>query len=145
MNVSDRCGDGLAPRLSSRGAALDDFDNDGRVDIAILNSRREATLLRNESATDHHWLEIRLQGVLTNRDGVGARVTVVSGGRSLIDEVHSGRGYQGHFGTRLYFGLGKSDKVDRVEIRWIGGGTDVVPNPPVDRLITIAEGLGLAP
>ncbi len=145
VNVSDRCGDGLAPRLSSRGAALDDFDNDGRVDIAILNSRREATLLRNESATDHHWLEIRLQGVLTNRDGVGARVTVVSGGRSLIDEVHSGRGYQGHFGTRLYFGLGKSDKVDRVEIRWIGGGTDVVPNPPVDRLITIAEGLGLAP
>jgi len=145
VNVSDRCGDGLVPRLSSRGAALDDFDNDGRVDIAILNSRREATMLRNESATAHPWLEIRLQGVVTNRDGVGARVTVVSGGRSLIDEVHSGRGYQGHFGTRLYFGMGKSDTVARVEVRWIGGGTDVVRNPPVDRLITIAEGQALAP
>ena len=61
----------------------------------------------------------------TNRDGVGARVRVVAGDLVQIDEVHSGRGYQSHFGSRLHFGLGKRDRVDRIEVRWIGGGTDV--------------------
>jgi hypothetical protein len=57
-----------------------------------------------------------------------------------IDEVHSGRGYQSHYGTRLYFGLGRRDRVDRIEVRWIGGGVDVLENVGVDRLLTITEG-----
>jgi len=126
VNVSDRCGDGLTVKLSSRGAAFDDLDNDGDVDAVILNSRRKPTILRNNSAAKNHWIQIRLRGVKTNRDGVGARVKVTTGDRTQVAEVHSGRGYQSHFGSRLQFGLGKHERVDRIEVRWIGGRTDAV-------------------
>ncbi|MCR4411527.1 MAG: CRTAC1 family protein [Thermoguttaceae bacterium] len=140
-NVSDVCGDGTRPELSSRGVALDDLDNDGRIDIVVLNSRRESTLVRNVSPQGAtHWLQVRLQGTRSNRDGVGARVDVVAGDLRLVDEVHSGRGYQSHFGSRLHFGLGGRNRVDRVTVRWIGGGVDVVENIEADQLITIVEG-----
>ena len=144
-NVSDRCGDGLLVKLSSRGAAFDDLDNDGDVDAVILNSRREPTLLRNDSQTGNRWLQVRVRGVKTNRDGVGARVTVVAGDLTLVDEVHSGRGYQSHYGSRLYFGLGKHERIDRVEVRWIGGGVDIFEDVRVDRQLTITEGAGSSP
>jgi len=140
VNVSDECGDGMAVKLSSRGAGFDDLDNDGDIDVVILNSRREPTILRNDSSNNNHWIQIQLRGITTNRDGIGAHVKVRSGDLILLDEVHSGRGYQSHYGTRLYFGLGDRDKVDRIEVRWIGGGTDVFENIAVDRLITLIEG-----
>ena len=105
----------------------------------ILNSRREPTLLRNDGATPNHWLQVRLQGRRTNRDGVGAQVKVMAGDLVQMDEVHSGRGYQSHFGMRLHFGLAEHQHIDRMEIRWIGGGTDVLENVPVDQVITIVE------
>ena len=140
VNVSDECGDGLAVKLSSRGAAFDDLDNDGDIDVVILNSRREPTILRNDSPPGNHWIQVRLRGVKTNRDGVGARVKVVAGDLIQIDEVHSGRGYQSHYGMRLHFGLGSRKRVDRIEVRWLGGGTDVLEDVGVDRLLTITEG-----
>ena len=121
VDVSEACGDGLLPKRSSRGAGLDDLDNDGDIDVVVLNSRREPTLLRNDSETGKHWIEIQLRGTSANRDGVGAQVRVISGDVVLLDEVHSGRGYQSHFGSRLHFGLGQRDRVDRIEVRWIGG------------------------
>ncbi len=139
VDVSDVSGDGLDVKSVGRGAAFDDLDNDGRVDVVILNSRRPPTILRNESVTGNHWIQVRLRGAKTNRDGVGARVTVVAGDLSLIDEVHSGQGYQSHSGTRLHFGLGKRPTVDRIEVRWIGGGVDVVENVPADQCLTITE------
>ena len=140
VDVSSQCGDGMAVKLSSRGAALDDLDNDGRVDVVVLNSRREPTVLRNVSPTGNHYLQIRLRGVRTNRDGVGASVKVVAGDLAQVDEVHSGRGYQSHWGTRLHFGLGKHTQADRIEVRWIGGGVDVIENIAADGLVTIVEG-----
>jgi len=140
VNVSDRCGDGLAVKLSSRGAAFDDLDNDGDIDVVILNSRREPTILRNDSPGANHWIQILLRGTKTNRDGVGAHVKVVAGDLTQIDEVHSGRGYQSHYGTRLHFGLGKRDRIDRIEVRWIGGGADVLKNVRVDQILRITEG-----
>ena len=140
VDVSNESGDGMAVKLSSRGAAFDDLDNDGDIDVVVLNSRREPTILRNDSPSENHWIEIRLRGVNTNRDGVGAQVTVEAGDLSQVDEVHSGRGYQSHWGTRLHLGLGKRDRIDRIEVRWIGGGVDVLENVAVDRLLTITEG-----
>ncbi len=142
-NVSDRSGNALAIRASSRGAGFDDLDNDGDVDVVILNSGGPPTLLRNDSPTGNHGVQIRLQAVKTNRDGVGARVKVVAGDLTQVDEVHSGRGYQSHFGMRLHFGLGKRDRVDRIEVRWIGGGVDVLEGVAADRCLTITEGGGL--
>ncbi len=142
VDFSKQSGDGLMPKLSSRGAAFDDLDNDGRVDAVILNSRTPPTILRNDSQKDHHWLQIRLQGGKTNRDGVGAHVKVVAGDLTQVDEVHSGRSYQSHYGTRLHFGLGRRDRVDRIEVRWIGGGVDIFDDLEVDQLLTLKEGTG---
>ncbi len=142
VNVSDSSGDGMKVKAVARGIAFDDLDNDGRIDVVILSSRRPPVILRNESATGNHWLQLQLRGVKTNRDGVGARVKVTTGDLVQIDEVHSGSGYQSHFGSRLHFGLGKRDRVDRVEVRWIGGGVDVFENVGVDRLLTLTEGTG---
>jgi enediyne biosynthesis protein E4 len=143
VNVSHECGDGLLPKLSSRGAAFDDLDNDGDLDVVILNSRREPTILRNDSSKTNHWIQIQLRGTKSNRDGIGARVTVSAGDLTQIDEVHSGRSYQSDFGKRLHFGLGRRSAVEQVRVNWIGGGVDIVRNVGVDRLITIVEGRGL--
>ncbi len=145
VNISDQCGDGLAPQWSSRGVALDDLDNDGRVDVVVLNSRCPATLTRNISpGTGHHWLQLLLKGTQANRDGVGARVEVQAGGTRWVDEVHSGRGYQSHFGTRLYFGLGPADNVEHITVRWPGGRLERWDRPPVDCLLILVEGQGRA-
>ncbi|MEO8429537.1 MAG: CRTAC1 family protein, partial [Verrucomicrobiota bacterium] len=138
-DVSARSGDGLAVKRSSRGAAFDDLDNDGRIDVVVLNSRREPTILRNDSPTQNHWIGVRLRGTRSNRDGIGARIKIVAGDLTQIDEVHSGRSYQSNYGMCPHFGLGQRKKIDRIEVRWIGGGTDIVENVEVDRLLTITE------
>ncbi|MHC5144126.1 MAG: CRTAC1 family protein [Planctomycetota bacterium] len=140
INITDRAGDGMKVKRSSRGAGFDDLDNDGDIDAVILNSRREPTLLRNDTKNKNHWVQIHLKGVKTNRDGVGARVKVVCGDRVQIDEVHSGRSYQGHHGSTLHFGLGTHETIDRIEVKWIGGGVDILKNPAVDQRLTITEG-----
>ncbi len=137
-DVSATAGDGLRVKLSSRAVGLDDLDNDGDVDVVILNSRRAPTILRNDSSSQGHWLEVKLRGTQSN--GVGARVTVSAGTLTLVDDVHSGRGYQSHYGTRLYFGLGGRKQVDRVDIRWIGGATDVFRDIRVDQRMILVEG-----
>ena len=141
VDVTDSCGDGTAQESVGRGAAFADLDNDGRVDAVILNSRRQPTILRNESPTGNHWIQIRLCGVATNRDGIGAHVKVATGDVNQLAEVHSGHGYQSHFGDRLHFGLGKDRRIDRIEVHWIGGsGVDVLHDLDVDQIITITEG-----
>jgi hypothetical protein len=145
VDVSTEAGDGLRVVEASRGTAFDDLDNDGDVDGVILNSRSRPTVLRNmlqEKGSTNHWIQVRLQGTKTNRDGVGAHVTVVAGDLSQLREVHSGRGYQGHSGTRLHFGLGNRDRIDRIEVAWIGGGVEVFENIAPDRLVTLVEGAG---
>ncbi len=142
VNVSDITGDGLTVKLCSRGAGFDDLDNDGRVDAVILNSRRKPTVLRNETETAHHWIQVQLTGIRSDRDGVGAHVKVTAGDLVQIAEVHSGRGYQSHFGSRIHFGLGKHERVDRVEVRWIAGGVNVIENVGVNQRLRIIEGLG---
>jgi enediyne biosynthesis protein E4 len=139
LNVSSAAGDGMLPKLSSRGAAFDDLDNDGNVDVVVLNSRRESTVIRNVSQTGNHWIQIRLRGVTTNRDGVGSHVYVTAGGRTQLAEVHSGRSYQSHFGTTLQFGLGPHARAERIEVRWLGGGTQVLEDVSADRLVTVVQ------
>ena len=140
IDVSKDSGSGLRVKLSSRGAAFDDLDNDGDIDVVILNSRETPTVLRNDSENKGHWVQVRLIGVKTNRSGIGASVKVVAQDLTLVDEVHSGRGYQSHYGTRLHFGLGKRDRIDRIEVRWIGGGVDVFDDIAVDQRVTLTEG-----
>jgi hypothetical protein len=140
VDVSDNSGDGMKVKLRSRGTALGDMDNDGDIDIVILNSRSEPTILRNDSPSKGNWIQVLLRGTRSNRDGVGAHVKVIAGDLTLVDEVHSGRGYQSHYGMRLHFGLGNRKKMDRIEVRWIGGGMDVFNDITVNQLVTLTEG-----
>jgi len=145
IDIAARAGDGMEVKRSSRGAAFDDLDNDGLVDVVILNSRREPTILRNVSSSTNHWLQVQLRGTKTNRDGVGARLTVKAGDLIQIDEMHSGRGYQSDYGKRLYFGLGNRTRVDQIHVKWIGGGVDVVRDVGADQMIKIVEGSNAVP
>jgi hypothetical protein len=139
LNVSEISGNGLLPVHASRGAAFDDLDNDGHIDSVILNSRQHPTILRNESPGGHHWVQVRLIGVHANRDAVGSRVTVVAGDLAQIAEVHSGRSYQSHYGSRLHFGVSAHPRIDRLEIRWHGGRTQVLEDLPANQLHTIVQ------
>jgi hypothetical protein len=141
-DVSDQSGDGLEVKESSRGAAFDDLDNDGDVDTVVLNSRCLPTVLRNDTHHGNHWLQVRLRGTATNRDGVGAHVKVIAGDLVQLAEVHSGRSYHSHYGTQLHFGLGARDHVDRIEVRWLGGATEVRQDFGVDQGVTICERTG---
>ena len=106
-NISKTAGSGLLPEKSSRGTAFDDLDNDGDIDAVVLNSREKPTIIRNDTENANHWLQIRVIGVGANRDGVGSRVTVFAGNRKRVDEIHSGRSYQSHYGSRLHVRPGR--------------------------------------
>jgi hypothetical protein len=145
VDVSSSSGDGMQLRRCSRGTAFADLDNDGDIDGVIVNSRREPTVLRNESPSKHHWLQLELRGRGASRDGVGAVVQVIAGDLVQIDEVRSGRGYQSHHGLRLHFGLGPKKHVDRIEVQWIGGTREVFRCDQVDCLLTLLQGAGTEP
>ncbi len=140
VDVSRASGIRVRAQYSGRGACFEDFDNDGDVDAVVLNSRASPTLLDNRRTSAHGWIEVEVVGRNTNRDGVGARVRVKSGNLTQAGEVHSGRGYQSHFGSRLHFGLAEHRRVDQIEIRWSGGARDVIRDVPAGRLIQIHEG-----
>jgi hypothetical protein len=130
--------------LSGRGAGFDDLDDDGDLDVVILNSRDKPTLLRNDSPNNHHWIDLELRGKSMNRDAVGVRVEVVSGDLTQVDEVRSGRGYQSYFGSRLHFGLADHDRIDQIRVYWPAVGkqephVDVVEDIEVDRVVRIEE------
>jgi len=142
VQVSASGGDGLSVPLVARGVAFDDLDNDGRVDVVVLNSRRPPSVLRNDSRSGHHWVQVQLRGTTANRDGVGSRVRVIAGDLVQIDEVHSGRSYQSHFGSRLHFGLGRHSTIDRIEVRWLGGQWEVFEHVAVEAVVTLTQGTG---
>ena len=140
VNVSAQSGDGLQVAKSSRGAAGDDLDNDGRIDVVVLNSREAPTILRNETPTPYNWMELILEGRASNRSAIGARVKVVAGNLVQYDEVHSGRGYQSDWGRRLHFGLREHREAQFIEVTWPSGRIDRWSHVPANRIIKLVEG-----
>ena len=121
VDVTSKCGDGLAVIESSRGAAFEDLDNDGDIDIVILNSMAPPTLLRNDSQTTNHWLELEIKQPGMNIEAVGARIAVTTTHGVQTDEAVRGRGYQSHYGTRIHFGLGETQGKAKVQVKWPDG------------------------
>jgi len=142
-DVTSTAGPGLALRRSGRGVAFGDLSNTGRLDILINNQNDAPTLLRNESANANHWISIRTAGVRSNRDGIGARVTVSAGGVRQIQEVMSGGSYLSQNDLRVHFGLGSATRIESIEVRWPSGGTDQIKDVASDRFLTIEEGRGV--
>jgi len=127
----------------ARGAVFGDLDNDGDVDIVINNLDGAAQVLRNDGGNSSNSVLIKLVGVKSNRDGIGARVKVVSGDLTQVDEVRSGDSYISQSDLRLHFGLEKKTKIDLIEVRWPSGTVDKINNLNPNKTLTIKEGQGL--
>ena len=144
-HATTEIGGGLLLERSSRGAAFGDYDNDGDRDVLVVNMNDRPTLLRNDTASGNHWLTLRLIGTKSNRDGIGARVTVQAGGRRQRTEVRGDGSYTSHSDVRAHFGLGPARRADRVEIRWPSGLVESASGVEGDRFYVAREGAGLAP
>src|SRR5271165_2280769 len=143
-DVSDAAGSGVTTLASSRGLAVGDLWNTGQLSAVISNMNATPSLLRNELKYDNHWIAFKTIGTKSNRDGIGARITVKAGKRLLVDEVRSGSSYYSQSDMRVHFGLGSVTKLDSVEIRWPSGLTERFDNVANDQINTVKEGTGVA-
>ena len=139
-DVTAVAGADIARPHSSRGAAVADFLNDGRMTVAVNELHEPPSLLMPDAPPRNHWIGIRLDGSRSNRDGIGARVAVEAAGVLQIDEVRSGGSYLSQSDLRLHFGLGPAARVDRITVRWPSGTIDRLSGIPADRHIIIHEG-----
>jgi hypothetical protein len=137
-------GPGVTTPHSSRGCAFGDFDNDGDLDILILNMNEPPSLLRNDLKGTHHWLKIKLVGTKANRSAIGARVLVRYSGKVQAQEVLSQSSFYSCNDSRLHFGLGQATTADLV-IHWPSGTTEKYPKVKCDQLITIREAHAIIP
>lgn len=128
--------------INGRGGAFGDFDNDGRVDALLVDEEGPAILLRNERSSPGGWIGVSLVGVKSNRDGIGARVTVFTGSKRLVRDQSLCGGYISAHDPRLHFGVGESQSIDRIEVRWPSGHKDTLKNPPINAYVTVTEGKG---
>jgi hypothetical protein len=144
-DISDLAGPALKIPQPSRGAAFGDLDNNGRIDVVVENIDGAPLVLHNDSVSANHWITLQLQGTRSNRLAIGAKVKVISGALSQIDEVRSGGSYLSQNDFRLHFGLGSADRVDRVEVRWPSGATENLRNLAADGFYVVKEGSGIVP
>jgi enediyne biosynthesis protein E4 len=132
-------GDLNIPR-PARGAAFADYDNDGDIDVLSINMNSRPNLYRNDGGNKNSWIGLRLIGTKSNRDAIGARVEIESGGRTQVGEVRSGGSYLSHNDMRLHFGLGLAKRVDRIRVRWPNGDTEMRSGVDAGKYVTIREG-----
>ncbi len=138
----DEAGPGVAAAHTSRGCAFGDFDNDGDMDVVVINMNEPPSLLRNDVTGGGHWLKVLLVGAQSNRSAIGARVTARYGGRTQAQEVMAQASFYSANDRRLHFGLGAATAAD-LTIRWPTGVTETVPNVAADQLVVIREGAGI--
>ena len=140
--LSDKAGPGVAEAHCSRGCAFGDFDNDGDMDILIVNLNEPPSLLRNDLSGKQNWIKVKLEGVKSNRSAIGSRVLVRYGGKVQAQAVLSQSSFYSCNDPRLHFGLGSSTSVD-IEVYWPNGLHEVFKQVSTNRLITLREGVGI--
>lgn len=138
----DEAGPGVSAAHSSRGCAFGDFDNDGDVDIVVVNLNEPPSLLRNDVSGGGHWLKVKLEGVKSNRSAIGARVIASYGGKRQAQDVLGQSSYLSVNDRRLHFGLGDARAAD-LEIRWPNGAVERLKAVEADRLVVVREGAGI--
>jgi hypothetical protein len=139
-DVSTISGPGVTTPHSSRGAAFGDIDNDGDIDVLVMNMNEPPSLLRNDYTGTNGWIAVQLQGAQTNPHGVGSIVMVTTGARTQAQAVLSQGSYYSHNDVRLHFGLGASPGADRIVVRWPSGVVDTMKNVKGGQVFTIREG-----
>jgi hypothetical protein len=143
QNVTNEAGPGFSIELVSRALAAGDVDNDGDLDLLVMNNGAGVNLLLNEAAGTTNAMLVRVIGTKSNRSGIGTRLTLTTGGRRQMREVQSGSSYLAQNDLRAHFGLGAANRSERLEIRWPSGATEVVADLPANHVITVREGEGI--
>jgi enediyne biosynthesis protein E4 len=141
-DISASAGPGITTASSSRGLAIGDLWNDGRLSAVVSNMNAPPSLLVNQVRTANHWVAFRAVGTKSNRDAIGARIRVKAGTRTLLDEVRSGSSFISNNDLRVHFGLGAATKIDWVEVRWPSGLLEKFDNLAVDAIHTLKESSG---
>jgi hypothetical protein len=141
--VSRQAGPGFAAQAVGRTLITGDIDNDGDVDLVVTNNGGPLDVLRNNTGRERHALAVQLVGVASNRNGIGARVTITTQGRTQIREVKSGSSYLGQNDLRVHFGLADATLVERLDVRWPTGEVETIRDVPADQIVTVTEGKGI--
>jgi hypothetical protein len=144
-NISRLVGPALQLPRVSRGVAIGDLFNDGRIDIVVENLKGGPTILRPEGGLPNHWISLELAGARSNRLALNARVKATAGNLVQTSEVRSGGSYLSQNDLRIHFGLGSKDRVDKVEILWPTGKTETLTGLAVDHFYDVKEGEGIVP
>ncbi|UCG27356.1 MAG: CRTAC1 family protein [Bacteroidales bacterium] len=139
LDVSTERGDYFQEELVGRGGCFGDYDNDGDIDAYIVNLNDHGVLLRNNKGNKNNWISLLLIGEISNRDGIGARVTITSGDLVQVTHKKSSSGYLSQNDPRLYFGFGDKKIVDRIEVVWPSGRINVLENIEAGQFLTINE------
>jgi enediyne biosynthesis protein E4 len=139
VDASRQAGEYFDIPTVARGLCVGDYDNDGDLDFFVLNIDGPSNLLRNDGGNRNNWLNIRLVGTKSNRDGVGARVVVRSGDLVQTEEKQSASSYLSQNDPRLHFGFGKRDKIDEIVIRWPSGIIQKLTDVKVNQFLTVVE------
>ena len=142
--LDSQAGEGIATAHSSRGCAFGDFDNDGDLDVLIMNMNEPPSLLRNDLSGHQNWIKVKLEGVKSNRSAIGARVLAHYGDKVQAQALLSQSSYFSCNDPRLHFGLGSANEAV-IEIYWPNGLHERYPQIPANQLITIREGAGIVP
>lgn len=141
-DVSEQIGGAIIEPTPARGCAFGDYDNDGDIDILINPVNAFPELLRADSTTNNNWLKVTTIGVKSNRNGIGARIICTTADATQTDEVRSGGSYYSNNDRRVHFGVGKSAIIKSIEVRWPGGGTDIVREVRANQILVVKEGVG---
>jgi hypothetical protein len=141
-DVSNTSGPGILEKVSGRGCATGDFDNDGDMDVVVNCVNDVPQLLRCDTTLRNTWIKIKCIGTKSNRSAIGARVYCVTGKRKQMDEVRSGGSYISQSDLRVHFGLAKAETAD-IEVHWPSGQVDKLPALAANRIYTVVEGKGV--
>ena len=138
-DVSLELGKYFSEEHVGRGACIGDYDNDGDLDIFIVNLNSRAVFLRNNKGNQNNWLMLDLEGTTSNRDGIGARVKITSGGKTQIAQKKTTTGYLSQNDPRIHFGLAGNNIVERIEIIWPSGKVQILENVKANQILVVKE------
>ena len=139
VDVSAKSGPAFRLKAVSRGSAAGDVDNDGDLDLLVLNLNGPARLYRNDGGNRGNWIMIHTVGTTSNRDGIGARVRLTAAGVTQVRDIRSSSGYLSQSDPRAHFGLGSAKTVDQLEVRWPSGRVSTIQNVKANQILTVIE------